>query len=156
MNPFYSILRIQKISVSELTEARILFEPSIARLACDRFTPEDAIKLEQNIQEASKLVKARVSVHAKFIEFHSLIAESTHNPVIAITIKTLLDAVREITLEIADNSKIQIESASKVLRNHKIILRALREKNSQKVYESMLKDILYIKSRFRAFKSWTE
>lgn len=35
-----SVLRIQKTSLNELTEARIILEPSIARLASERMMPD--------------------------------------------------------------------------------------------------------------------
>ena len=78
-----SILRIRKTSINELTEARIFFEPSIARLAAVRITPEELNKLEQNIQETMVVVKSNSPALEKNIEFHSLIAEATHNPVIS-------------------------------------------------------------------------
>ena len=81
---FPSILRIQKTSINDLTEARIILEPNIASLASERMTNEDLLKLEQNIQETSKAIKSNSPslTSTQNIEFHSLIAESTHNTVI--------------------------------------------------------------------------
>jgi DNA-binding FadR family transcriptional regulator len=53
-----SILRIQKASINDITEARTILEPSIAKLASERITQEDLTKLEQNIHEALKIVKS--------------------------------------------------------------------------------------------------
>jgi GntR family transcriptional repressor for pyruvate dehydrogenase complex len=150
-----SILRIQKTSINELTEARIILEPNIARLASERVRPEDLVKLEQNIQETAGIVKSNSPAPAQNIEFHSLIAEATHNPVIGLTMKTLFDVVKEMTLETADNLPKRIETSSRAVAYHKKILKALREKNSEKVYKLMQKHVLQIQEGLEKTKSKT-
>lgn len=148
-----SILRIQKTSINELTEARIILEPTIAKLAAEKITPENLIRLEQNISEASKRVQSNSPCPAQNIEFHSLIAEATHNTVITLTMKTLLEVVKEMTLEITDNLPKRIKISRHAVDFHKKILKALREKNSQKVYELMLKHISQIQGGLKEVKS---
>jgi DNA-binding FadR family transcriptional regulator len=150
-----SILRIQKTSINELTEARIILEPNIASLASERMTNEDLLKLEQNIQETSKAIKSNSPslTSTQNIEFHSLIAESTHNTVISLTMKTLFDVVKEMTIEIMDNLPKRKEISSHAIDYHKKILKAFQEKDSQKVYELMLKHILQIQEGLKKVKS---
>ena len=152
---FSSILRIQKTSINELTEARIILEPNIASLASERMTTEDLLKLEQNIQETSKAIKSNSPslTSTQNIEFHSLMAESTHNTVISLTMKTLLDVVKEMTIEITDNLPKRKEISSHAIDYHKKILKAFKEKDSQKVYELMLKHILQIQEGLKKVKS---
>jgi GntR family transcriptional repressor for pyruvate dehydrogenase complex len=139
-----SILRMQKISINELTEARIILEPYIAKFAAKKITGEDLEKLEKNIHETSKITKSNTPSPVQNIEFHSLIAAATKNQVIALTMKTLLDVVKEMTLEITNNLQKRTEISRQAVAYHKKILRALREKNSQRVYELMLKDIIQV------------
>lgn len=148
-----SILRIQKTSINELTEARVILEPTIAKLAAEKITPEDLVRLDQNIQEASKIVKANSPSPAQNIEFHSLLAAATHNQVITLSMKTLLDVVKEMTLEITDNLPKKIKISRHAVNFHKKILKALREKNSQKVYELMLKHVIQIQGGLKEVKS---
>jgi GntR family transcriptional repressor for pyruvate dehydrogenase complex len=148
-----SILRIRKISINELTEARIIFEPSIARLAAERMTSEGLINLEKNIEETSTIVKSNSPASAENIEFHYLIAEATHNSVIALAMRTLFDVLKEMTLEIKENLPARAENSRYALGYHKKILKALHEKNSQKVYELMLKHIFQIQQGLRKVKS---
>lgn len=150
-----SILRIQRTSINELTEARIILEPNIASLASERMTSEDLLKLEQNIQETSKAIKSNSPslTSTQNIEFHSLMAESTHNTVISLTMKTLLDVVKEMTIEITDNLPKRKEISSHAIDYHKKILKAFQQKDSQKVYELMLKHILQIQEGLRKVKS---
>ncbi len=104
-----SILRIQKTSINEITEARILLEPNIARLAAERITPEEFLKLEQNIEETLAVLKADAPAPEQNIRFHSLIAEATHNPVIASTMNPIFDVLKEMNLEIKGNLPMRME-----------------------------------------------
>lgn len=144
-----SILRIKKVSINELTEARMILEPTIAKLACDRMTPQDLQKLEENIAAALTIVKSKVSARVKNIEFHSLLAESTRNSVLTLTVKTLLDVLQEMSSEIVDDSPQNVEIASHTVRHHKKILEALKEKDAEKVFELMRKHILKIQGSLK-------
>jgi DNA-binding FadR family transcriptional regulator len=144
-----SILRIKKVSMSELTEARMILEPNIAKLACERMTPEDIEKLEENIAGAHAIVKSNVSARVKNIEFHSLLAESTRNSVLTLTVKTLLDVLKEMSSEIVDDSPQNAEIASHTVRHHKRILQALKEKDGEKVFELMRKHIRKIQGSLK-------
>jgi DNA-binding FadR family transcriptional regulator len=53
--------------MNELSEARMILEPNIAKLACDRATPEDLQKLEENIAEALAVIKLNASARVKNI-----------------------------------------------------------------------------------------
>ena len=51
---FSSFLHIRKVSINELTEARIILEPSVARLAAERITSEGLIlrkKYSRNLND---------------------------------------------------------------------------------------------------------
>lgn len=148
-----SIIRMQRISINELTEARIMLEPYIAKLATEKITDEDLEKLEKNILEALGMVKSNTPSPAQNIEFHSLIAAATKNQVIALTMKTLLDVIKEVTLEITDHLPKRIEISKQAVVYHKKILKALREKNGQRVYELMLRDIIQVQSGLKIITS---
>lgn len=147
-----SILRIQKASLNELTEARVIFEPPIAKLAAEKMTAEDLMKLEMNIIETSKIIQSQAPAPAQNIEFHSLLAEATHNAVITLAMKTLLDVVKEMTLEMTDGFKKRAEISSHAVDYHQKIIKALRDRDSQKVYDLMLKHILQIQGGLKAVK----
>jgi GntR family transcriptional repressor for pyruvate dehydrogenase complex len=148
-----SILRIKRVSMSELSEARMILEPNIAKLACERMTPEDLLKLEENIAGALRIVKSNVSARVKNIEFHSLLAESTHNSVLTLTVRTLLDVLQEMSFEVIDDSPPGVEIASQTVRYHKKILEALKARDAEKVFELMRKHIFKIQGSLKKVKS---
>lgn len=144
-----AILQIQSVTINEFSEARISFEPGIARLACERMAEEDLIKLEQNIKEASEMVESKLLGTAKNIEFHTLIAATTHNPVIALTMKNMFDVMEEWTLGQTGNVQIRTETSKQAIHWHRKIVEAFRERDSEKVYELMSKHTLQIQERFK-------
>lgn len=144
-----SMLRIQKSSIQELSEARSILEPYVAVLASKRITPEELQGLEQNIHQASMLIESASSARIKNIEFHCLIAEATHNPVLALTMKTMFNVWKEWSLEIREKVQKKIDSSIHAMEYHKKILRALREKDPEKVQELMVKHTLQVQEDFR-------
>lgn len=150
----FSILRVQKTSINELSEARIILEPSIAKLAMERMTAEELHNIEQNILESSSMLKANRPplVSGLNIEFHSLIAEATHNTVITLTMKTLFDVLKQMTLDITDDIPNRMSISSSAISAHRQILEAMKERNSQQVYELMLNHILKVQAGFNNVK----
>jgi DNA-binding FadR family transcriptional regulator len=102
------------------------------------------------------MVKSDSSARMKNIEFHALMAESTHNPVITLTMKTLLDVLNKMSLEVLDNSPKNIEISGHSIIYHKKIFKALQEKNGQKVFDLMLKHVLQIQGGLKRVKSGTK
>jgi GntR family transcriptional regulator, transcriptional repressor for pyruvate dehydrogenase complex len=152
-----SILRIRKTSIDEITQARVILEPAIVRLASKNRSPEDLDKLGQNIRESSRLTESRLSGHAKNIEFHALVAEATHNVILILTAQTVLDALREITLEIKD-SPFRLNVVREIVNIHTEIVKAIKKKDVDKAYKLMLRDVLnfYFHRTNKEFKSQVE
>jgi GntR family transcriptional repressor for pyruvate dehydrogenase complex len=139
-----SAFEIKKTSLDSLTEARMILEPSVARFACNTILPEELLKLEQNLEKASSIVAKGSPALEVDIEFHSLIVEATHNQLIALTMKTLLDTVQQMTSKKIDDVKWKIDIARHSVSCHRKILEAFRQGNPQEVYELMLDHILQI------------
>ncbi len=152
-----SILRIRKTSIDEITQARVILEPTIVRLASRNRSAEDLDKLEMNIRESSQLAESHQSGHAKNIEFHALIAEATHNVILILTVQTVLDALREITLEIKDGP-FRLNVVREIVKIHREIVQAIRKKNADDAYKLMLSDVLnfHFHRTNREFKSQAE
>ena len=151
-----SILRIQNASMNDITEARIMLEPSIAKIACDRITSEELVKLERNIQETVTVLKSNSPAPIQNIQFHSIIANATHNPVIIMTMNSIFGVLKEWNLEMNGNIPKRIEISSHTVTYHKKILKALRKRDSQKVYKLMLKDIAELQDGLKRLRSKAE
>lgn len=143
---FSSLLRIQKASLNDLTEARIILEPGIAQLAAQRITPEEIQRLERNIEETRGVVQSNQPAYQPNIEFHSLLAEATHNPVIALMMRPLFDVLKEMNLEMEGSPQRRIDISREAVAYHQRILRALKEKDEKKVYALMRRHVFQIQA----------
>jgi GntR family transcriptional regulator, transcriptional repressor for pyruvate dehydrogenase complex len=143
------LLRLQKTSLNELTESRILFEPNIAKLAAERITELDIIKLEKNIQLASSLIESKCSASETNIAFHALVAQATHNTVVALSMETFFSVLTEMTINEINSLETRLEISRQAVKAHIHLLSALKEKDPKKSYQLMLDDILNVQSGFQ-------
>jgi GntR family transcriptional repressor for pyruvate dehydrogenase complex len=130
-----------------------MLEPSIAEIACDRITSEEFVKLERNIQETVTVLKANSPAPIQNIQFHSIIANATHNPVIIMTMNPIFDVLKEMNLEMKGNIPKRIQISNPAVTYQKKILKALRRRDSQKVYKLMLKDISQVQEGLKRVTS---
>jgi len=96
------------IAPRHLTQARIMYESIIIRLACENATPEDIAALEANIDAAEKARKsgdfdARIELH---LEFHRMLARIAGNPIMVAVMNGVLDIMDRYirSIEPYDNS----------------------------------------------------
>jgi GntR family transcriptional repressor for pyruvate dehydrogenase complex len=144
------MVKMRRITVTDLTEARMVLEPGIVRLACEKATREDMEALEKNIREASEIVERGSSSDDENITFHQIIAVATHNPVIETTTDTLFMVLREASKEIVDPSYDKsAASSAKAIKSHKRILTALRSGEPQKASSLMLEHVLEVQKTLK-------
>ncbi len=139
-----TLFKMGKVTIYELTQARIILEPPIARLACENITEDDFTQLDENIKETTDAVNTGKEALASNMRFHVLVAEATHNAAITLTMNSLFDVVSATSIQIVRNSPQAFAGSGKALKFHKKILKSFREKDSQKAYGIMLEHILEI------------
>lgn len=96
------------IRPEHLTQARILYEAIIIRLACEHATEADFTELEQNIEAAEQARKrndfdTRIELH---LEFHRILARIAGNPIMVAVMNGVLDIMTKFVRSIGpyDNS----------------------------------------------------
>ena len=128
-----TLLRRQNTSINELTEARIVLEPTIARLAAGKITEQELQRFEENVHAPGSLIGSdRDLASIRNIEFHAMIAEATHNAVITLTMQTLFNVLTEMTLMISDSEQHRQEISDSAVAAHIEILQALRERSPRR------------------------
>src|SRR5882757_2620706 len=92
------------ISLSDLTEARVLFMETVVKLACERATESDFAALEKNIEETEEFTKAgNAELRIERIgQFYTLLAESTGNSVLVLMATSLSTIVRRLLDQAAE------------------------------------------------------
>ena len=132
------ILSLEKSSILELLEAREMFEVKIAKIAAQKATPEDIELIEEALNEMNEEEELKYGKETESdTEFHLAIASASHNFVFVNIIKLHLDLLKETrgkTWKITGRREKQYQE-------HQAILQAIKEHNSKKAGEAMLKHL---------------
>ncbi len=102
----------------ELMDARLFFEPQMARAAAERATPEDMRRLEDVIRRQEARVAEGRSGAEEDAEFHDLLAQATHNTVV-VRIMEVIDGLLEDSqarmFRSTERSEISLEGNRRIL-----------------------------------------
>lgn len=116
--PIASVLSGMDDLREELMDARLFFEPQIARAATRRATKEDLRLLEEVIgRQAERASKGRTT-SGEDAEFHELLTRATHNGVVERVmevINTLLEDEHARWFQTAERSEISLEGNRRIL-----------------------------------------
>jgi GntR family transcriptional repressor for pyruvate dehydrogenase complex len=122
--PIASVLNGMSHLREELMDARLFFEPQIARAAAARATPEDLLLLEDVIRRQEEHAASGRSGAEEDAEFHDLLARATHNTVVERVmevIDNLLEASQARLFRSVQRSRMSLEGNRRILeavRNH--------------------------------------
>jgi GntR family transcriptional repressor for pyruvate dehydrogenase complex len=121
------MLELSGFTLADITEARRWVEAVVVRVACERADDELIARLEANVAEASRLAESgqfelRATVN---IEFHTILAEATGNPVMIALMHSLLGAMLSLILNVGSPM-----DAATVLASRRRFLDALRRRDA--------------------------
>ncbi len=131
----FKSLQRSRLRLNSLFEARLIFEPEAAYLACERGSEEEIRKILSLGEQCKKAILANESRVEEDKAFHGAIAEATHNdylssmyPLIAEAVFTILDLPSDASAEI---SRVTLE-------DHDRIMEAFRTRDSSAARYAML------------------
>jgi GntR family transcriptional repressor for pyruvate dehydrogenase complex len=137
VEPLALVMLSQREALGELFEARRLIEPAIAELAASRATPEEIGEMERILAEQAKEVASGRTGLAQDAQFHAAIGTAAHNRAvtrIAHAIMDLLTQSREESLNTPGRPERSHQS-------HRLILKAIAERNPSAAREAMLQHL---------------
>ena len=146
-----NFLRRNEFSAYHLAQVRLTIEPTIVRLAASEITSEELLSLENNLSYCEDRIEKAGGVlqvkdcHAigeKNLEFHSLIAQSTHNPVFALTTDYLMDFI----FYFKKSSSPETALCTRVVEEHRDIFISLKEGNAEEAEARMLQHLKYLEA----------
>jgi DNA-binding FadR family transcriptional regulator len=131
------LLRLGRTSHQELTEARLLIEPPIARLAARRARPADIAKLRLVLerQEAALARKGHFRGHS--LQFHRAVADCAGN----LPLITLMNSLADLTLEVVTKIDTPRPVKEGICRFHRAIFEAIERHDEAAAYQLMLAHI---------------
>ncbi len=116
--PIASVLNGMAPLREELMDARLFFEPQIAREAAARATPEDLRRLQEAISRQEERVAGGSSGAEEDAEFHELLASATHNTVVERVMEVidgLLEDSQARLFRSVERSEISLEGNRRIL-----------------------------------------
>lgn len=132
------VLSLEKSSILELLEAREMFEIKIVKLAVQRASAEEIELIEKALNKMNEEEELKEDEKTESdTEFHLAIARASHNFVFVNIIKLHLDLLRD-----TRGKTLQIPGRREELwREHQAILQSIKERDSIKAGEAMLKHL---------------
>jgi GntR family transcriptional regulator, transcriptional repressor for pyruvate dehydrogenase complex len=137
-------------SSHHLAEVRLMIEPTIVRMVAGHLPQTELKNLEENVAFCERrLAKLNSglrlgdyrSLGEKHLEFHKLIAQATNNPVLVLTMDYILDFVADFKKSMFSPD---VEFSRRLVEDHRGILNALKEGQSEKSEARMLAHLEYL------------
>jgi GntR family transcriptional repressor for pyruvate dehydrogenase complex len=142
-NSFQTLLSLKKISIQNIAEVRLIFEPEAARLAAERVTEEELRELEDVIEQMSVAVEKRELPGSFDLKFHQIIAQAARNPILAVLAESMLGVASKAITEIHPS----VDTLRHVLASHRKVFEAIRKRNGKLAYRTMRQHIVDVQAR---------
>jgi len=137
-------LHIGQLAVTELYQARVLFEPKMARMAVEHDSTALAERLADNIAAAEEVLAEHGQLLGTNLQFHSLFAQAVGNRALSLVMQAFLQLLEELEQRYAPNRGV----ARAALRDHQQILEAVRAVDGNRVETLTVAHLLRLEGRF--------
>ena len=116
-----NVVKLGQAKSGDLTEVRCILEPVMARLATQRATAEDLQAIEAIVLLQEEELRAGALSRKYDMEFHRLVANCCHNPVLSIVVSAINDSIRDAIYR----SKLTHEMRARVVQYHRDVFDAI-------------------------------
>lgn len=114
-------LIMRQISVRELYEANVAFDPVLARLAAVGASSTQIARLNRNLSESRAAVGDRARLSALDAEFHLLVCEATNNEIL----QTMRQPLHDLFLPMVSRLVDTIDTSERMIVAHEKIVAAI-------------------------------
>jgi GntR family transcriptional repressor for pyruvate dehydrogenase complex len=121
------LLTLSVISAADVTEVRLILEVGIVPLVCERATEDDLAKLEKICERAEVAVRNREYTMDMSLEFHTAVAQATHNP----ALEMLVESFRgPILMSLKEAKEVAPEMGGLGSKEHERFVQAVRRRDA--------------------------
>lgn len=142
------LLTLHAVTIEQITEARMLFEQAVVQTACRKATPEDVDEM-QAVLDAAKEAYAQKNFDVKLrklVEFHIVLGQSTHNPVLAFVTESIMRFMQEYAQTIGqDRNELSIIAIGKIID-------AVRARDEKAASHAMSEHLERLKERYLGYE----
>jgi DNA-binding FadR family transcriptional regulator len=149
------LIRLRRISVTELSQARLLIEPEVFRLAATNASDEQLRKLGQILEEtdATRDIESHLTLG---FSFHRLVAKACGNVFYALLMDTIMDFMSSFLRNIQSND-IAVFVKLYDQESHAEVYKALADRDGERAAENIKSHIKGITARIiNLEKQWLE
>lgn len=139
-----TVLQLGQVEVNELYEARVLFEPILARLAAECGNDVIIKQLHDNVTDARAALAAGRDAYAVNLKFHTILAQASGNRVLAVVMQPLLELLHRSDRAYPTNRRI----SRKAVNDHVRLLEAIRARDVAGSEQLMVQHLRDLKGRF--------
>ncbi|HHW36852.1 MAG TPA: FadR family transcriptional regulator [Bacillales bacterium] len=147
---FKNIL-ISEETVLELMEARKSIEITNARMAALKRTEEDLIKLKNNLEMMELNITNAMKSKKADMQFHQILAESTHNSIMVRLIATMSDQMSKAMEEIRRITFDSPALSRRVFEEHYRIYQAVAAQDRLLAQQRMLEHLDHFENEMRNY-----
>jgi len=126
---FRTLLRLGRLTGTQLTEARLIIEPEVAKLAAERATDLDVKELRAALDERFAVVAGGRNPRDLDLDFHRRLAAASGNPVHAVAIHALIDLEADM---VAPHGLFAETDRAEVERAHAALLEAVAARDGER------------------------
>jgi GntR family transcriptional repressor for pyruvate dehydrogenase complex len=132
---FYDAFLLEKITIEELTVARVEIEKTVLKYVIQNADESDIKRLQENIRKSHEKIANNEVVIDENIQFHKLLARASKNHLFVIVVEAITTAVRHFMSQLGPDSEF---SEHKKWYNESII----RSKNTVEFHQHILDAIV--------------
>jgi len=144
---FLDAFRIKKITLPELTVARLEIEKVVLNYVIDNAEESDIRSLQKNVAEARKKIDNNIAATKENIQFHTLLAQASKNHVFFIVVESIMAVVGDFLSRIGP----EVETSENVVSFHEDIVKAIAEKKRTKAIKLLEQHLLEVRNRLKPF-----
>jgi GntR family transcriptional repressor for pyruvate dehydrogenase complex len=137
------MLRLGRTSHQELTEARLLLEPPVARLAARRAEDEDLAQLAALLRQQEAAIRAHSDARRFDLQFHRLIAQCAKNLPLAV----LMNSMADLAIEEVRRIDVTPDVDEHIVNYHQRIFEAIRKRDEDAAHRLMLRHVREVQAR---------
>ncbi len=155
---FLDAFRMEKISIEELTIARLEIEKMVLNHVMDNADASDIESLKQNLKAAQKRIEDNLMANEENIEFHNLLAKASKNHVFVIVIGSIAAVLRNLLSRLSPDMGTtgdpagydeSILMSGNAVRYHEDILSAIIEKRRDDAIELLEQHLIEVSNRLK-------
>jgi DNA-binding FadR family transcriptional regulator len=145
---FSDAFRLKKISLGELTSARLEIERVVLKHVIENIDQEHLKLLKDNVQRARANIDNNAVATKENFEFHSILSQASKNHVFVIVMESIMALHADLLSQVGSG----LDTSARVVSDHERILEAIEQKDTAAAFAVCKEHVLEVDGRLRHSK----